>query len=237
MASIDFWGETYEVPTGYVAVHTRAVTAGDGGLNRNFDFFPSDELEKAASTYDGCDLVFVNHTYTFTDDDASDYDDGIDRSRTRGYIMAQHYDQDSDALYLLVAVNKRFHELTDLILDGSIGSVSMGCTCHTFCSICGGEFDDVNPCECGACPTFIGTVRGSDLVYDILRDISFYELSLLCETSADAHSLFVEVVDCDASDASTGDLDDLSAVDVDYADDYLYDDAMDELDYDYGPVM
>lgn len=225
MASIDFWGETYEVPRGYVAVHTRAVTAGDGGLNRNFDFFPSDELEKAAPTYEGCDLVFVDHTYTFTDDQ-NEYEDGIDRSRTRGYVAAQHYDPDTDALYLLIMVDKHFRSLTDYILDGSIASVSMGCTCRTFCSLCGGEFDDWNPCECGACPTFIGTVRGDELVYDVLRDISFYEISVLAEISADAHSLFVKVVDGDAADDMDGMADD----------DFEYEDALDE-DYDYGPVM
>lgn len=227
MASIDFWGETYEVPRGYVAVHTRAVTAGDGGLNRNFDYFPSDELEKAAPTYDGCDLVFVDHTYTFTDDEG-EYEDGIDRSRTRGYVAAQHYDPGTDALYLLIMVDKHFRSLTDYILDGSIGAVSMGCTCRTFCSLCGGEFDDWNPCECGACPTYIGTVRGDDLVYDILRDISFYEISVLAELSADAHSLFVEVVDGDvASDSGsvyTDDEDDVNQ--YDYPDDYGYETVM-----------
>lgn len=224
MASIDFWGETYEVPTGYVAVHTRAVTAGDGGLNRNFDFFPSDELEKAAPTYEGCDLVFVDHTYTFTDDQ-NEYEDGIDRSRTRGYVAAQHYDPDTDALYLLIMVDKHFRSLTDYILDGSIGAVSMGCTCRTYCSICGGEFDDWNPCECGACPTFIGTVRGTDLVYDVLRDINFYEISAVF-LPADSHALFIEVVDGDAADDMDGMADD----------DFEYEDALDE-DYDYGPVM
>lgn len=197
MAEIEFWGDVYEVPEGYLCVHTRAVSGGERGLNRNFDYFPSDELEAAAHTYDGCDLVFVDHTYTFTDDDADEYDDGIDRSRTRGYVMAQHYDPESDALYLLIAVDKGFRALADLILDGSIASVSMGCTCRTFCSICGGEFDDMTPCECGACPTFIGTVRGDELVYDVLRDISFYEISILCETQADPAALFVEVVDGD----------------------------------------
>lgn len=196
MAEIDFWGETYEVPEGHVCVHTRAVSGGEGGLNRNFDYFPSDELEKAAPTYDGCDLVFVDHHYQFTDD-LDSYDDGIDRSRTRGYVMAQHYDPETDAIYLLIAVDKRYHELSELILDGSIASVSMGCTCRTYCSICGGEFDDVNPCECGACPTYIGTMHGNDIVYDVLRDIEFYEISVLAETSADPKALFVEVVDCD----------------------------------------
>ena len=100
MATIDFWGETYEVPEGHVCVHTRAVSGGEGGLNRNFDYFPSDELEKAAPTYDGCDLVFVDHHYQFTDD-LDSYDDGIDRSRTRGYVMAQHYDPETDFHALL----------------------------------------------------------------------------------------------------------------------------------------
>lgn len=196
MAEIDFWGETYEVPDGHVCIHARAVSGGDGGLNRNFDYFPSDELERAAHTYDGCDLVFVDHHYQFTDD-LDSYDDGIDRSRTRGYVMAQHYDPETDAIYLLIAVDKRYRELSELVLDGSIASVSMGCTCRTYCSICGGEFDDVNPCECGACPTFIGTMHGSDIVYDILRDIEFYEISLLAEVSADPKALFIEVADCD----------------------------------------
>lgn len=224
MASIDFWGEIYEVPRGYVAVHTRAVTAGDGGLNRNFDYFPSDELEKAAPTYDGCDLVFVDHTYTFTDDE-SEYEDGIDRSRTRGYVAAQHYDPDTDALYLLIMVDKHFRSLADYILDGSIGAVSMGCTCRTYCSICGGEFDDWNPCECGACPTFIGTVRGTDLVYDVLRGIDFYEISFVF-LPADGHALFLKVVDGDVAD----DMDSVAD------DDFEYEDALDD-DYDYETVM
>lgn len=58
MPTMDFFGQTYEVDDSYILVATRAVKAE---VNRNFDCFEPDELEKAAHTYDNCDLVFVDH--------------------------------------------------------------------------------------------------------------------------------------------------------------------------------
>lgn len=135
------------------------------------------------------------HTYTYHDDDPSNYEDGIDRSRTRGFVVAQHYDAETEDLHLLIAVDKRYKSLCDLILDGSISTVSMGCQCDLFCSVCGGEFDEMHSCECGACPNFIGTVNvDGDLVYDILRNVDFYEISILAEEQAEPRAVFYEVV-------------------------------------------
>lgn len=194
MPSLDFFGREYSVPDDHILVATRAVRAE---MNANLDEFPHDELRKAASTYDGCDLVFVDHTYTKTDDDASLYEDGIDRSRSRGYVVANHFDDDDGELYLLIAVSKEFPELVRNILDGSINAVSMGCTCDTYCSECGGEFTELSPCECGACPDRIGCRgRGGVPIHDILRNIHFYEISLLSgidEPPASPSAVFFEV--------------------------------------------
>lgn len=136
------------------------------------------------------------HTYTKTTDLADKYEDGIDRTRTRGFVVAEHYDPDECVLHLLIAVDKRYRGLCNGIMDGSIGAVSMGCQCDLYCSICGTEFDDNHACECGACPNFIGTVnRDGDLVYDILRNIEFYEISILAEEQASPSALFYEVAE------------------------------------------
>lgn len=59
MPTIDFFGQNYEVDDSYLLAATRAVKAGRPNLN--FDMFEADELERAASTYDDCDQVFVEH--------------------------------------------------------------------------------------------------------------------------------------------------------------------------------
>lgn len=194
MPTMDFFGQTYEVDDSYILVATRAVKAGRPNLN--FDMFEADELKRAASTYDDCDQVFVEHTYVKTTDLASNYEDGIDRSRTRGFVVAEHYVDEDQTLHLLMAIDKRYRQLCNSIMDGSIGSVSMGCQCDLYCSICGTEFDDTHSCECGACPNFIGTVNvDGDLVYDILRNVEFYEISCILTQPAEDSALFYEVVE------------------------------------------
>lgn len=190
----EFFEKEYDIPDGYLAVKTRACSAR---INVNLDCFEKTELEKAWLTYEGCTNVFVEHTYTKTDDDPAKYDDGIDRSRSRGYVVAVHYDIDEGVVYLLLAIDKAYEELCDLILDGSLGAVSMGCNCTLYCSICGGKFDDYHPCECGSCPNLIGTQRDGHLVYDIMRDVNFYEISIVAEP-ADQTALFYEVIDSDS---------------------------------------
>ena len=70
----EFFEKEYDIPDGYLAVKTRACSAR---INVNLDCFEKTELEKAWLTYEGCTNVFVEHTYTKTDDDPAKYDDGI----------------------------------------------------------------------------------------------------------------------------------------------------------------
>lgn len=188
MPSLEFFGRNYSVPDDHLLIATRAVKSE---VNANFDEFPFDELKNAAHTYDGCDLVFVEHTYVKTDDDSRRYDDGIDRSRSRGYVVANHFDDEEGELYLLIAIDKRYHDLCRYILDGSLGAVSMGCTCDTFCSECGSEFNEVSPCECGACPNMIGSIGSNGTpIHDILRNISFYEISIVQDPASESASFY-----------------------------------------------
>lgn len=212
----EFFGKEYDISDGYLAVKTRACSAR---INVNLDCFEKTELEKAWLTYEDCMNVFVEHTYTKTDDDPAKYDDGIDRSRTRGYVAAVHYDADDGVVYLLLAIDKAYEELCDLILDGSLGAVSMGCNCTLYCSICGGEFDDYHLCECGACPNLIGTQKDGHLVYDIMRDVHFYEISIVSEP-ADQTALFYEVIDNDSDSDKTK---------AQNLDDAIFDDSIDNF--------
>lgn len=212
----EFFEKEYDIPDGYLAVKTRACSAR---INVNLDCFEKTELEKAWLTYEGCTNVFVEHTYTKTDDDPAKYDDGIDRSRSRGYVAAVHYDADESVVYLLLAIDKAYEELCDLIIDGSLGAVSMGCNCTLYCSNCGGEFDDCHPCECRACPNLIGTQIDGHLVYDIMRDVNFYEISIVAEP-ADQTALFYEVIDGDS---------DSDKAEVQNLDGTVFDDSVDSI--------
>lgn len=189
MPSIDFFGERYTEPSDVVLVATRAVASE---VNFNYDQFTESEMERAAPAYADVDNVFVDHTYTRTDDDADRYEDGIDRSRSRGRVVASHYEDGE--IYLLIAVSKEWANLVDAILTAKVNAVSMGCDCRTRCSVCGGEFDDLTPCPCGSCPTLIGsTAPDGTKVHDVLFDIDFYEISIVF-TPASPSALFYEVV-------------------------------------------
>lgn len=187
MRDTEFFGNTYTIPDGYIGIKTRAVKAE---VNWNYDCFTEDEMAKAAHTYDDCDLVYFDHTYTKTAD-VRQYEDGIDRSRSRGFIVAQHYED--GVQYCLMAVSKEWPKLVDAILDGRVNAVSMGCDCTTYCSICDTEFDNMHSCECGACPNMIGSRIHGKLVYDVLRDIQYYELSIVPDPAC-ASALFYEVI-------------------------------------------
>ena len=192
MPTAEFFGKTYTVE-GVILIKTIAVHAGR--INRNFDMFEPDELEAAAHTYDNCNLVFVDHEYGATDEDLSAFEDGIDRSRTRGFIVAEHYDSETQDLHCLMAIDKNYKNLVDAIMSGKLGAVSMGCTCDLYCSICNTLFDEDHDCECGSCPRYIGTISNDgQLVYDILRNVEFYELSCLAIEQAEPRALFYEVI-------------------------------------------
>lgn len=193
MKSIEFFGKRYETDDDHMLVMTRAVKAE---INLNFDCFPYEELEKAVHTYDGCKLVYVDHTYhkvSALGDTSGDseFEDGIDRTRSRGRVLASYFEPVEGEIYLLLEISKEWQLLNEAIMSGAINAVSMGCTCTTYCSICGQEFDELNPCP--HCPTRIGTYVDGRICYDILRDINFYEISIVPE-EASPSACFVKVV-------------------------------------------
>lgn len=187
LPTIEFFDDEYEVPEGYIAVRTRAVRNAE---NFNLDFFPLDEMRKAARTYEGCGNVFVDHTYKLTKDN-NQYEDGIDRSRSRGYVMAQR--MEGDTQWLLIAISKEWPKLVDAILSGQVNGVSMGCDCTTWCPICDTEFVAGSPCECGACPTRVGDFIHGQKVHEVLKDIKYYEISIVF-APAECTALFEEIV-------------------------------------------
>lgn len=183
---IEFFGNMYDVPDDYIVIDTVAVRAA---VNWNYDEFTEEDMEKAADSYNNCNLVFFDHTYTRTDDD-NDYDDGIDRTRSRGFVVAQHYENGKQ--YLLIAVSKEWTKLCEAIEDGSLNAVSMGCDCSTWCSECGTEFTEYGACFCGLCPSHIGTMHNGNLVHDVLKDITYYEISIVPDP-AECTALFRKV--------------------------------------------
>jgi hypothetical protein len=192
MPQTEFFGKTYSVSDDYILVKTIAVREE---LNRNFDYFPREELEKSWEQYGEVDLVFVDHTYKKSTD-SNYYEDGIDRSRTRGFVVASGIKDDESGracIHLLIAVDKSYSYLVKAIEDGDMGTVSMGCYSDLYCSICGELFSELNPCP--HCPALIGTRFNGKLVFDILRNICFYEISLLVQLQASPVAIFYEVIE------------------------------------------
>lgn len=175
---VEFLGSEYEIPEGYIAVCTRAVKPDVPNLNG--DLFPSDQLEIAAKTYDGCQMVFVNHETE---------DEGIDRAYSRGYVEAEGFD-DTGTLCLLIMVSKEFPNLIKALETGGVNAVSMGCEAEVECGICGKSY----------CPhlSYLGCMTSDGYAYDILSDIAFEEISFVFEP-ADPTALIWLVKDPDPS--------------------------------------
>jgi hypothetical protein len=190
MPQAEFFGKVYSVSDDYILIKTRAVK---WEMNLNFDYFPREELLASYEAYDDVDLVFVDHTYTKTAD-KSYYEDGIDRRRSRGFVVKAEIDDNEVEceIHLLIAISKEYKMLTKDILNGDVGAVSMGCYADTYCSICGQEFDALNPCM--HCPALIGTKFEGELVYEILRNIRYYEISIVFDPASPS-ALFYEVIE------------------------------------------
>lgn len=177
MACIDFLGKDYDIPDGYIAVCTRAVSPDIPNLNG--DLFPLDELKKAAPQYEGLDRVFVDHE---TDEG------GIDRVYSRGFVEASGIDS-SGCLCLLIMVSKRFPALIDSLETGGVNAVSMGCEAEATCGICG----STTGCRH---MDFLGMNTTEGYAFDILTKIEFEEISFVFDP-ADPTALIWEVCDPD----------------------------------------
>src|SRR5689334_21299398 len=98
---------------GYIYPRVRAISAR---INKNFDGFPSEELQKAAHTFQGRP-VFVNHNNQDTD-------------RSRGVILASQYHGMGDDKHITILPEVdalTFPNLARDIINGNMDSVSMGC--------------------------------------------------------------------------------------------------------------
>ena len=157
--AVEFLGSVYPIPEGFIAVCTRAVKPDVPNLNG--DLFPTGELRKAAKTYDGCQMVFVNHETE---------DEGVDRAFSRGFVEAEGFD-DSGTLCLLIMVSKEFPQLIEALETGGVNAVSMGCEAEVKCGICGSDH----------CPhlSYLGCMTSDGYAYDVLSDIQFEEISFV----------------------------------------------------------
>jgi hypothetical protein len=158
---------------GYIYPRVRAISAR---INKNFDGFPSEELQKAAHTFNGRP-VFVNHN-------------NQDPKRTRGVILASQYHGLSEDPHITILPEVdalTFPMLAQDIIKGNMDSVSMGCDVdNSTCSYCGNvattadEFCDHILNNKGQELTKL--VNGQPkriLVFEICRGLNFFEISFV----------------------------------------------------------
>lgn len=182
-----FGSFTFRPRPGYVYPRVRAISAR---INKNFDGFPSVELQKAAHTFQGRP-VFVNHNNS-------------DPERTRGVILAsQYHASDSDPhITILPEVDAlTFPKLAGDIASGNMDSVSMGCDVdNSTCSYCGNvattaeQFCDHILNNKGHELTKLVDGRPKKtLVFEICRGLNFFEISFVFDP-ADETAVMQEVI-------------------------------------------
>jgi hypothetical protein len=165
----------------------RAISAR---INKNFDGFPSIELQKAAHTFQGRP-VFVNHN-------------NHDPERTRGVILASQYHglQDDPHITILPEVDAlTFPGLAKDIVNGNMDSVSMGCDVdNSTCSYCGNvattaeQFCDHILNNKGQELTKLDNGQPKRiLVFEICRGLNFFEISFVFDP-ADETAVMQEVI-------------------------------------------
>ncbi|HEY6019043.1 MAG TPA: zinc ribbon domain-containing protein [Candidatus Paceibacterota bacterium] len=182
-----FGSFSFQPRPGYVYSRVRAISAR---INKNFDGFPSVELEKAASTFNGRP-VFINHN-------------NQDPERTRGVILASQYHGLSDDPHITILPEVdalTFPNLARDIVNGNMDSVSMGCDVdNSTCSYCGNvaktaeEFCDHILNNKGQELTKL--VNGQPkriLVFEICRGLNFFEISFVFDP-ADETAVMQEVI-------------------------------------------
>lgn len=178
MSQIVFNDKTYDIPAGYYAVATRAVSANVANLNG--DYFPASVLEEAVSSYIGCQKVFVDHVTDIPEESSAE----IDRTVSRGYVEDAVFKDDT--IYLLIYVSKKFPELAEAILSGGINAVSMGCMSSVVCGVCG-RADDCQHLR------RIENGMAEEGEFEILDDVEFIEISFVFDP-ADPTALIYKVV-------------------------------------------
>lgn len=182
-----FGNFSFKPRPGYVYPRVRAISAR---INKNFDGFPSVELQKAAHTFKGRP-VFVNHN-------------NQDPERARGVVLASQYHGlvDDPHITILPEVDAlTFPNLAGDIIKGNMDSVSMGCDVdNSTCSYCGNvattaeQFCDHILNNKGQELTKL--VNGQPkriLVFEICRGLNFFEISFVFDP-ADETAVMQEVI-------------------------------------------
>lgn len=182
-----FGSFSFSPRSGYVYSRVRAISAR---INKNFDGFPSLELQKAAHTFHGRP-VFVNHN-------------NQDPKRSRGVILASEYHglQDDPHITILPEVDAlTFPRLAEDIVKGDMDSVSMGCDVdNSTCSYCGNvattaeQFcDHILNNKGQELPKLVNGQPKKILVYEICRGLNFFEISFVFDP-ADETAVMQEVL-------------------------------------------
>lgn len=182
-----FGSFSFKPRPGYVYPRVRAISAR---INKNFDGFPSVELEKAAHTFQGRP-VFVNHN-------------NQDPERTRGVILASQYHGLSEDPHITILPEVdalTFPDLAKDIINGNMDSVSMGCDVdNSTCSYCGNvattaeQFcDHILNNKGQELTKLVNGQPKRTLVYEICRGLNFFEISFVFDP-ADETAVMQEVI-------------------------------------------
>lgn len=166
---LDFHGRYHETRHGMIYMAVRAISSI---VNLNYDGWPAEELEKAYKTFRN-DPIFVDHN-------------SERQERARGMVIDSQFLQGDDSqdawIELLLEIDYlTFPQLGEEILAGGLDSVSMGANVgETECSYCGHLAYGIAD-TCSHVKSMKGEMIGDVLVYEICRDIDFYEISLVFE--------------------------------------------------------
>ncbi len=182
-----FGSLSFKPRPGYIYPRVRAISAR---INKNFDGFPSVELQKAAHTFQGRP-VFINHN-------------NQDPERTRGVILASQYHGLSEDPHITILPEVdalTFPDLARDIVNGNMDSVSMGCDVdNSTCSYCGNvattaeEFcDHILNNKGQELTKLVDNQPKRILVFEICRGLNFFEISFVFDP-ADETAVMQEVI-------------------------------------------
>lgn len=143
-------------------VFTFKVEACNDLIDRDFERFPVETLEKLASMYVG-KTVIADHCWSAANQQARIYKAHVERREDRNSLIAECYMLRSESTKDAIAA----------IEGGILREVSVGCAIsRTACSICGQDY--------GTCQHQKGAVYGGEICHcELLDPIDAYEMSFV----------------------------------------------------------
>lgn len=143
-------------------VFTFKVEACNDLVDRDFERFPVETLEKLAPMYVGKTMI-ADHCWSSANQQARIYKAYVDRRENRNALIADCYMIRSESTKDAIAA----------IEGGILREISVGCAIsRTVCSICGQDY--------GTCQHQKGAVYGGEICHcDLLDPIDAYEMSFV----------------------------------------------------------